>query len=296
MTCTFGRFSVAIVTPFHPDNTVDYDSVQRLAKHLVANGCDAILVSGTTGEAPATHREEKRDLLLAVREAVGSDIKIMAGVSSNDTAHTLAMARVAQDAKADSLLVCAPYYNRPSQEGIYQHFRAVHAESDLPIMVYDIPGRTGVAIEDATLDRLATLERVKGVKDATANVAGGIARMRRTGLEWYSGDDALNLFFLAGGATGVLSVVGTIEGRRITRLLDAVAAGNLELAREIDAQLAPANRVIMGGGQGTTYIKQAVFALGLIDDPRPRLPLAAPGDSEIAAIRDLLRTQGLVSA
>lgn len=296
MTCTFGRFSVAIVTPFHPDNTVDYDSVQRLAKHLVANGCDAILVSGTTGEAPATHREEKRDLLLAVRETVGSDIKIMAGVSSNDTAHTLAMARVAQDAKADSLLVCAPYYNRPSQEGIYQHFRAVHAESDLPIMVYDIPGRTGVAIEDATLDRLATLERVKGVKDATANVAGGIARMRRTGLEWYSGDDALNLFFLAGGATGVLSVVGHIEGRRITRLLDAVAAGNLELAREIDAQLAPANRVIMGGGQGATYIKQAVFALGLIDDPRPRLPLAAPGDSEIAAIRDLLRTQGLVSA
>lgn len=296
MDCTFGRFSVALVTPFHPDDTVDFDSASRLAKHLVTNGCDAILVSGTTGEAPATHLEEKSDLLLAVREAVGPNIKIMAGVSSNDTAHSLAMARAATRAKADSLLVCAPYYNRPSQEGIYRHFRAIHEESDLPIMVYDIPGRTGVAIEDQTLDRLAALERVKGVKDATGNVAAGIARMRRTGLEWYSGDDALNLFFLAGGASGVLSVVGHIEGRRITRLLDAVAAGNLELARQIDAELAPSNQTIMGAGQGATYIKQAVFALGLIADPRPRLPLAAPGESEIAAIRELLRTQGLSAA
>lgn len=284
-----------MVTPFQADGSIDFDSTKRLAKHLVAGGCDALLVSGTTGEAPATHLDEKTDLLLAVREAVDPDIKIIAGVSSNDTAHSLAMTREAQKAGADGLLVCAPYYNRPSQDGIVAHFHAVHEESDLPILVYDIPGRTGVSIADETLDRLAAMPRVKGVKDATGNVAAGIARMRRSGLEWYSGDDGLNLFFLAGGASGVISVVGHVEGARISQLLDAVKSGDLVRARELDAALAASNRVIMGAGQGATYAKQALFALGIIKDPRPRLPLAAPHADEIAAIKEMLHHQGLLS-
>lgn len=283
-----------MVTPFHADGSVDYESAARLAKHLVDNGCDAILVSGTTGEAPATHLDEKAKLLHTVRHAVGPDIKVIAGVSSNDTAHTVAMVRSAAQNGADGLLVTAPYYNRPSQDGIVAHFQAVHEESDLPILVYDIPGRTGVRIAPETMDRLARLERVRGVKDATGNVSAGIQAMRRTGLEWYSGDDALNFFFMAGGASGVISVVGHVEGKRISALLDAVAAGDLARARELDAQLEPSNRAIMGAGQGATYAKQAVYALGLIESPRPRLPLVEPSETEIAEIRRALVSQGLL--
>lgn len=291
---TFGRFSVAMVTPFHADGSVDYESAARLAKHLVDTGCDAILVSGTTGEAPATHLDEKAQLLQTVRRAVGPDIKVIAGVSSNDTAHTVAMARSAAQNGADGLLVTAPYYNRPSQDGIVAHFQAVHEESDLPILVYDIPGRTGVHIAPETMDRLTRLERVRGVKDATGNVSAGIQAMRRTGLEWYSGDDGLNFYFMAGGASGVISVVGHVEGKRISALLDAVAAGDLARARELDAQLEPSNRAIMGAGQGATYAKQAVYALGLIESPRPRLPLVEPSETEIADIRQALVSQGLL--
>lgn len=283
-----------MVTPFHADGSVDYESAARLAKHLVDTGCDAILVSGTTGEAPATHLDEKAQLLQTVRRAVGPDIKVIAGVSSNDTAHTVAMVRSAAQNGADGLLVTAPYYNRPSQDGIVAHFQAVHEESDLPILVYDIPGRTGVHIAPETMDRLARLERVRGVKDATGNVSAGIQAMRRTGLEWYSGDDGLNFFFLAGGASGVISVVGHVEGKRISALLDAVAAGDLARARELDAQLEPSNRAIMGAGQGATYAKQVVYALGLIESPRPRLPLVEPSETEIADICRALVSQGLL--
>lgn len=283
-----------MVTPFHADGSVDYESAARLAKHLVDSGCDAILVSGTTGEAPATHLDEKAQLLQTVRRAVGPDIKVIAGVSSNDTAHTVAMVRSAAQNGADGLLVTAPYYNRPSQDGIVAHFQAVHEESDLPILVYDIPGRTGVRIAPETMDRLARLERVRGVKDATGNVSAGIQAMRRTGLEWYSGDDGLNFYFMAGGASGVISVVGHVEGKRISALLDAVAAGDLARARELDAQLEPSNRAIMGAGQGATYAKQAVYALGLIESPRPRLPLVEPSETEIADICRALVSQGLL--
>ena len=283
-----------MVTPFHADGSVDYESAARLAKHLVDTGCDAILVSGTTGEAPATHLDEKAQLLQTVRRAVGPDIKVIAGVSSNDTAHTVAMVRSAAQNGADGLLVTAPYYNRPSQDGIVAHFQAVHEESELPILVYDIPGRTGVRIALETMDRLARLERVRGVKDATGNVSAGIQAMRRTGLEWYSGDDGLNFYFMAGGASGVISVVGHVEGKRISALLDAVAAGDLARARELDAQLEPSNRAIMGAGQGATYAKQAVYALGLIESPRPRLPLVEPSETEIAEIRRALVSQGLL--
>ena len=283
-----------MVTPFHADGSVDYESAARLAKHLVDTGCDAILVSGTTGEAPATHLDEKAQLLQTVRRAVGPDIKVIAGVSSNDTAHTVAMVRSAAQNGADGLLVTAPYYNRPSQDGIVAHFQAVHEESDLPILVYDIPGRTGVRIAPETMDRLARLERVRGVKDATGNVSAGIQAMRRTGLEWYSGDDGLNFYFMAGGASGVISVVGHVEGKRISALLDAVAAGDLARARELDAQLEPSNRAIMGAGQGATYAKQAVYALGLIESPRPRLPLVEPSETEIADICRALVSQGLL--
>ncbi len=283
-----------MVTPFHADGSVDYESAARLAKHLVDTGCDAILVSGTTGEAPATHLDEKAQLLQTVRHAVGPDIKVIAGVSSNDTAHTVAMVRSAAQNGADGLLVTAPYYNRPSQDGIVAHFQAVHEESDLPILVYDIPGRTGVHIAPETMDRLARLERVRGVKDATGNVSAGIQAMRRTGLEWYSGDDGLNFYFMAGGASGVISVVGHVEGKRISALLDAVAAGDLARARDLDAQLEPSNRAIMGAGQGATYAKQAVYALGLIESPRPRLPLVEPSETEIAEIRRALVSQGLL--
>lgn len=283
-----------MVTPFFNDGSLDHESASRLARHLVASGCDAIVVSGTTGEAPATHLDEKAELLETVRRAVGPEIKLIAGVSSNDTVHSLAMAREAERAGADGLLLTAPYYNRPSQDGIVAHFQAVHDSTACPILVYDIPGRTGVKIAPETMDRLAQMERVKGVKDATGNVAAGIQAMRRTGLEWYSGDDGLNFYFMVAGGSGVVSVVGHVEGKRIAAMLDAIAAGDLSTARRLDEELTEANRTIMGAGQGATYAKQAVYALGIIDSPHPRLPLVEPREEEIAQIRDFLTRRGLL--
>ncbi|MDD9206041.1 dihydrodipicolinate synthase family protein, partial [Georgenia sp. 10Sc9-8] len=189
---TFGSVSTAMVTPFHEDGSIDLDAAQRVATTLVDEGCDALVVNGTTGESPTTHQPEKDALVRAVLEAVGDRAMIIAGAGSNDTAHAVRIARGAERSGAHGLLVVSPYYNRPSQAGVEAHIRAVTDAVDLPVMIYDIPGRTGVAVGDACLDRLAEHPRILAVKDATGDVPAGFERMARTGLEYYSGDDALN--------------------------------------------------------------------------------------------------------
>lgn len=212
-----------MVTPMTEAGDIDLPSAQRLAIKLVDEGCDTILLSGTTGESPTTHQPEKNDLTDAVREAVGDRAFILCGACSNDTAHAVRIGEGAQEHGADGLLVVSPYYNRPSQEGLRAHVRAVTDAVDLPVMLYDIPGRTGIAFSDSTLDILAQHPRILGVKDATGDVETGVERMHRTGLEYYSGDDGLNFAWMTGGASGFISVVTHVASahyRRMIELLD----------------------------------------------------------------------------
>lgn len=281
----FGGVLTAMVTPMFVDGSLDYDSAAALAQHLVAHGHDGIVLNGTTGESPTTHGPEKAKLIEVVRAAVGPDIVIVAGSGSNDTKHTVRMSLSAQESGADGLLVVTPYYSKPAQAGVIAHIEAIAGASDLPIMLYDIPGRAGIRLADSTIDRLAEIDSVVALKDATGDVAGGIAAMRRTGLAWYSGDDPLNLAFLAGGASGVVSVAGHVAGRHLRAMVDAFDAGDLAAARIADAALEPITDVIMGAGLGAVYAKAAMEILGVIPSRHLRLPHLATTDEETAILR-----------
>ena len=194
----FGRILPAMVTPMKSDGAVDYDAAQTIARQLVADGADGIVVNGTTGESPTTHMDEKVELVRAVKDVV--DVPVISGAGSNDTAHTVRMVEQTQEAGADAVLVVCPYYSRPSQQGIFYHYRAVNESADKPIIVYDVPGRTGVRISLDTYCHISELDHVCAVKDATGDIAGAVRKRLETGLTWYSGDDALFLPFLSIGA------------------------------------------------------------------------------------------------
>lgn len=181
----FGRVLPAMITPMKPNGDVDFDMAQTVAKQLVADGADGLVVNGTTGESPTTHMDEKVELVKAVKEVV--DVPVISGAGSNDTAHTVRMVEQTQEAGADAVLVVCPYYSRPSQQGIFCHYQAVNESADKPIIVYDVPGRTGVRIALDTYVHLAELDHVKAVKDATGDIAGAVRKRMETGLTWYSG-------------------------------------------------------------------------------------------------------------
>src|SRR5690625_3120261 len=291
---SFGSVAVAMVTPMNPDGSIDYVSARRLASHLVKTGADAIVLAGTTGESPTTHTPEKDEVIRQVVEEVGDKAMIIAGAGSNDTAHATRIAVSAEKAGAEGLLVVSPYYNRPSQEGVYRHIRAIVESTSLPAMVYDIPGRTGVAIGDECLDRLAEVEQIKAIKDATGNVPQGFNRMRRTGLEFYSGDDDLNLAWLVHGASGVVSVVGHVVAGEYRRMVEAIDDRDLDTARDLSAQLAPLVGAIMGGGQGAVMAKAAVHLQGHIDHLTVRSPLVQATEEELATLRNVLISHNLL--
>lgn len=283
-----GSVCVAMVTPMHEDGSVDLDTASKLARHLVDQGCDSILVSGTTGEAPTTHQEEKDQLTRSVVDAVAGNAYVMAGAGSNDTAHAVRMARQAQACGANGLLVVSPYYNRPSQAGIIAHVRAIGEATSLPITLYDIPGRTGVAFSDETLDALAAQPNIVAVKDATGNSELGCRRLRRTGLAYYSGDDGLNYAFLVGGASGVISVVGHVAAAYYRELVDSVRAEDFVTARRIHLALTPLVDAIMGGGQGAVMAKVALHLQGVLPHPQVRLPLAGASEESVGHLRDVM--------
>lgn len=290
----FGSVSVAMVTPFHADGSLDIDSACRLADKLVTEGCDSILLSGTTGESPTTHQPEKDDLVRAVKETIGERAMLVAGAGSNDTAHAVRIAQGAAAAGADGLLVVAPYYNRPSQAGVYQHISAVTAATELPVMIYDIPGRTGVKISEDTLLRLAENPQIQAVKDATGDVAAGFQKMRRTGLAYYSGDDGLNFAWLAHGASGVISVAGHLIASSLRRLVQAVDAGDLPAARAEFARQMPIVDAIMGSGQGAVMAKEALHLLGVLPQANLRLPIVGASSEELAQLEAVLRKEGFL--
>lgn len=289
--CTYrlpAPVGVAMVTPFHPDGSVDYDAAANLAKHLVDQGIDHLVLSGTTGESPTTHLDEKEQLIKVVRQAVGEDLYITAGAGSNDTEHSVRMARSAEAAGADAILVVSPYYSRPSQEGMYQHFAKVAGQTDLPVMLYDIPGRTGVAIGDELLMRLAEIDNIVAVKDATGKVEVGARRIDETGLAFYSGDDGLNYSWLTHGAVGVISVVAHVAGASYRKMVQLVENGDYQEALQLSLELEPLVKALMGGGQGAVMAKHALAEQKIIPTATLRLPLAPASEEEIAQLRAAL--------
>ena len=285
---------VAMVTPFHPDGSVDYDAAASLAKHLVDQGIDHLVLSGTTGESPTTHLDEKEQLIKSVRQAVGKDLYITAGAGSNDTEHSVRMARSAQAAGADGILLVSPYYSRPSQEGLYQHFAKVASETDLPVMLYDIPGRTGVAISDELMKRLAEIDNIVAVKDATGKVEVGARRIDETGLAFYSGDDGLNYSWLTQGAVGVISVVGHVAAPSYRKMVQLVENGDYPEALQLSLELEPLVKALMGGGQGAVMAKHALALQKVIPSDTLRLPLAPASEEDIAQLRAALESFGLL--
>lgn len=291
---SFGSVATAMVTPFHPDGSVDLDTAAALAVHLVDLGCDALVVNGTTGESSTTHQPEKDAMVRAVLDAVGDRAMVIGGAGSNDTAHAVRMAKGQQAAGAHGLLVVTPYYNRPSQRGAQAHIEAIADATELPIILYDIPGRTGLALGDETLDRLAEHPRVLAVKDATGNVPGGFERMARTGLEYYSGDDDLNFAWLAHGASGVVSVVGHVLAGLFAEMVEEVDDGDLVAARSAANASRRIVNAIMGGGQGAVMVKEALHLQGHLPSAAVRLPLVRAEPHETAALKTVLLEEGLL--
>jgi len=275
----FGPMITAMITPMNPDGTVDYDGAARLADYLVTDmRNDGLVVNGTTGEAPTTTDEEKERLLRVVLEAVGSRAKVVAGVGTNIPEHTIELARAAERAGVHGLLVVTPYYNKPPQPALEAHFTAVADATGLPMLIYDIPARTGAAVATQTLINLAAHPRIVGVKDAKDDPAATSQVLARTDYVYYCGTDMLNLPWLALGAVGFISVVGHVAGDRLHEMIDAFGAGDTQRARQIHYDLLP---VYVGTfrNQGAVMTKASLDMLGQ-PGGAVRAPLLAATEAE----------------
>lgn len=287
----FGRLLTAMVTPFKPDLSIDWAGVEKLANHLISTGHDGIVVNGTTGEAPTTSDDEKLEIIKVVKKVVGGSAKVIAGAGNNETSHSIEQAKWAADAGADGLLVVTPYYNKPPQAGIEAHFIAMADATDLPVMMYDIPGRTGMQIEPDTIVKLAEHPRIAALKDAKGDVASTSWVIKRSGIPVYSGDDILNLPLLSVGAVGFVSVCGHTVGKELREMLDAWFSGNAHRATVIHQQLLP---VYTGTfrTQGAILTKAALTLMGLPGGV-VRLPLVNATASQIEQLREDLKLGGV---
>ncbi|GIJ77100.1 4-hydroxy-tetrahydrodipicolinate synthase [Micromonospora phaseoli] len=288
----FGRVLTAMVTPFTADGALDLDGAARLADHLVTQqGNDALVVNGTTGESPTTTDAEKERLIRAVVEAVGDRARVVAGVGTNDTRHTIELAASAEKAGAHGLLVVTPYYNKPPQAGLLRHFTAVADASGLPVMLYDIPHRSGVPIETETLVRLAEHGRIVAVKDAKTDLTATSWVTSRTDLAYYSGEDALTLPALAVGCVGVVGTSTHFTGAETKRMIEAYDAGDTATALAWHRRLLPLFTGIFRT-QGTILVKAGLAVQGLPAGP-VRPPLVEATDGEVAQLRADCAAAGL---
>lgn len=277
-----------MVTPMTPAGDVDLEAAVRIAERLVDDGNDGLVLNGTTGESPTTHAPEKAGLVAAVVDAVGDRAVVVAGACSNDTDHALRMAVQAADAGADGLLAVAPYYSRPSQEGLYRHFTAIADETDLPVMLYDVPGRAGVRIAAPTYERLAAHDRIVATKDAAGDVYSAAKVAAATGLVLYSGDDGLLLPFLAHGAAGIVSVSAHVVAGAFAEVVRRFDAGDHAGALEIFLTTTPVIDALNGAGFQAVMVKSALELLGVTDNRELRLPNVAATEGDVALVRDAL--------
>ncbi|MDR7349572.1 4-hydroxy-tetrahydrodipicolinate synthase [Glycomyces algeriensis] len=271
-----------MITPFTPSGELDVPGTAALARHLVdEQGCEGLVVNGTTGESPTTTDAEKTQVLETVLEAVGDRAHIIAGASTYDTRHSVRLAQEAEKAGAHGLLLVTPYYNKPTQAGVVAHFSAIADAADLPVMLYDIPPRSVIGIEEDTFERLAEHTRIISVKDATGDLAKAQRVRANTGLAFYCGVDELNLAAYATGQVGIVSVVAHLVGKHLNAMFDAYDDGDTAKAAEINDRLLPAVTALMGRGPGIIAVKAGLGGQG-VPAGEPRLPLL-PADEVLAA-------------
>lgn len=288
----FGRALCAMVTPFTETGALDLPGAQLLAVRLVSEGCDGLVLSGTTGESPTTSDAEKAALVAAVREAVGEGVSLVSGVGTSDTRHTVELARQAEQAGADGVLVVSPYYSRPPQDALEAHFREVADASGLPLVLYDIPGRTGTRIEPETLIRLAEHPRIVAVKDCSYDFLGTQKVLGRTELAYYAGCDEHILALYAVGAAGYVSTVANVVPARLRAILDAFEAGDTPVSARLQQRATPLIELMMAAGlPGTVTAKALLNSLGL-PGGSVRAPLRAAGrdavDGLVAAYEEFV--------
>jgi 4-hydroxy-tetrahydrodipicolinate synthase len=282
----FGQVLVALVTPFTPDGEVDWPGVEKLMDDVVSGGADGLVVTGTTGETSTLTDAEKIRLVEVGKAVAGSRAKIITGGGSNETAHAIELYRASEKAGADGALVVTPYYNKPTQSGVLTHFRMIADATDLPVILYDIPGRTGIPIKFETIIRAAKHPNILGVKDAKGDFAEVSRVLNNTDLLYFSGDDTNILPHLSIGATGLIGVTANIAPAPYRQMVDAVNSGDLKTATAAHMQLEPLVRAVMTHVPGTVAAKYVLHGLGRIASPRVRLPLVGPEDFEAAIIED----------
>ncbi|MFD3929974.1 4-hydroxy-tetrahydrodipicolinate synthase [Streptomyces sp. NPDC058614] len=281
----FGRALCAMITPFTEEGALDLDGARLLAERLVSEGCDGLVLSGTTGESPTTTDAEKSALVRAVREAVGDRASIVAGVGTADTRHTVELALEAEKAGADGLLVVTPYYSRPPQDAVEAHFREIADASGLPLALYDIPGRTGTRIEPDTMIRLAEHPRIVAVKDCAYDLLGTQKVLARTELAYYTGCDEYVLAMRAIGGRGYISTVANVAPRQFRAILDAFEAGDTAGAARLQQRAVPLIELMMSAGlPGTVTAKALLGVLGLPAGP-VRAPLRPAGREAVDGLR-----------
>lgn len=288
MAIDFGRVLTAMVTPFKKDLTIDFDQVKKLARHLVQSGSDGLVVAGTTGESPTLTKEEKVELFRVVVEEVGGDAVVIAGTGSNNTSASIELTQAAAKVGVDGVMLVGPYYNKPSQEGLYQHFKTIAQSTNLPVILYNVPGRTAVNLQPQTVVRLSRIDNIVAVKEASGNLD-QVSELRRSlpdHFAIYSGDDSLTLPIMALGGKGVISVVSHLVGLRIQEMINAYTSGNVTMAAKIHCSIFP----VFKGMFVTTNpvpVKAALNMLGW-QVGAPRLPLVEATPEEKENIKKIL--------
>lgn len=290
----FGKVLTAMVTPFNEDLEIDYQRTQELVVRLIESGSDGVIVSGTTGESPTLSKKEKLNLFRSVVEAIGGKGTVIAGTGSYNTAESVELTKEAEKTGVDGFLFVAPYYNKPSQEGLYRHFKEIAGATSLPAIIYNIPSRTGVNVSVDTMVRLAGIENVVGVKESSGNLAQVSEIHEKTPSDFmiYSGDDALTLPVLSVGGVGIISVASHIAGRKIKEMVTAYEKGEVQKAAEINANLGPLFRALFIN-TNPIMVKTACNLVGLKVGGL-RLPLVEASEKEVEIIREVLKNLGLL--
>lgn len=291
---SLGSLFTAMVTPFNDDFTINYSEAQRLARYLVENGSDGIVVSGTTGEAPTLSKEEKISLFKAVKEAVGERGKVIAGTGSYSTEDALKLTKEAERVGVDAVLVVVPYYNKPPQKGLFAHFKKVAESTSLPVILYNVPSRTAVNLDAQTTVSLSKIDNIMGIKEASGNLAqvAYIISHAEKGFFVYSGDDSFTFPLLSLGGEGVISVASHLVGRKMKEMIEKVKNGELEEARKIHLHLLPLFKKLFLT-TNPIIIKKAMQLVGF-KVGAPRLPLIEASEKETEALKETLRSLGLI--
>lgn len=291
----FGQTLVALVTPMTADGEVDWADTEKLIDYVISNGADGVVVTGTTGETSTLTDAEKIKLVEVGKSVSAGRAKIITGGGSNETAHAMQLYKASEKAGADGIMIVTPYYNKPTQAGVLTHFRMVADSTDLPVILYDIPGRTGVAISHDTFHRASKHPNIIAVKDAKGDLAQATRIMNETGLFYFSGDDSNLLPHLSIGAVGCISVTANIAPAAYRELIDAANRNDFHHALKVHNSLDPLQRAAMTHVPGTVAAKYILNGLGVISSPRVRLPLVGPEDAEAARIESDIDLVGAVT-